>query len=199
MERIAALCNTTAKTVSQSVKELIRLGYIAKRKIGKCYAYSFKKYLHFEKFSYEFLENRELSFKQKAYLVASQQFMLNKESGVGTILMNDFELGDKIHLCPNTIKKYDRELKAKNILTIVKSSYTNMETGCKENAKYYHFDQYNKAMIELAENHEERISENSKDIDKLNTRVYHLEKQLKDALHRVQELEEKPVRDKFIV
>jgi len=123
--------------------------------------------------------------------------MLNKESGTGTILLSNIELSDKLHISPSTIKRVDKELKAKNILTIVKSSYTNMETGCNENAKYFHFDQYNRAMIELVENHEERISENSKDIDKMETKVYHLERQLKDALNRISELEEKPVEKKF--
>ena len=86
------------KTVRKCVKNLVDNNYIKTRKEGKKIIYIFNKLKQFEPFSYEFIKDKSLSFTEKAFLAASQEYMYDKESGLGKISYSKMELANKINM-----------------------------------------------------------------------------------------------------
>ena len=69
-----------AVTIKKCVNNLIREKYLNIRKEGKRIVYIFNNKKKFEPFSYEFLDRRDLTFTEKSYIVATQQFMFKNEN-----------------------------------------------------------------------------------------------------------------------
>ena len=86
------------KTVRKCIQNLVDKDYIKVRKEGKKQIYIFNKLKQFEPFSYEFLEDRSITFTQRALLASTQQHMKNKESGVGIIKYSKMELAKLINI-----------------------------------------------------------------------------------------------------
>ena len=83
----------------------------------------------------DFLENKDVSFASKAYILASQQYMFKDIQGVGKIGYSNRQLSNKINMPESTIRKCDKELENKNYLTILKNEIRDLETGCFTNTK----------------------------------------------------------------
>ena len=86
MAKISERCGASEPTIKKSLDKLEKAGYISIEKVNsRKKVYKFSPYKKFECFSYDFLYNKDLTFTEKSYLAASQQFMLEKESGRGKI------------------------------------------------------------------------------------------------------------------
>lgn len=73
---LVEISGLNSKTIMASINRLEKAGYFTiKREMGKPNIYTFNDYKQFEIFSYDFLDNPDLTPKEKSYLVASQQFM----------------------------------------------------------------------------------------------------------------------------
>ena len=55
-----------------SIQNLVNTGYISTTKIGRSTQYTFLKWQNFEPFSYEFLDDKNTTFSEKAYIVSVQ-------------------------------------------------------------------------------------------------------------------------------
>lgn len=157
METIAQDLGCDKRTVSASIKRLEKSEFLSIKKKGRGNVYTFKKYLHFEPFSLEFLKNPDLTITEKAYLVAQQQFMI-KEDGVGKITDNILETSSKIAMSPNTIRRCDKSLEAKKYLDIKTTKHRDPETGLLQTEKIYHLDKFGQAVVFVLQNHEDRLS-----------------------------------------
>lgn len=152
-ERIGCCRNTVRKCV----QNLIDKNYIATRKEGKKIIYKFNKLKQFEPFSYEFIEDKNLSFTQKALLTSTQQYMYDKESGIGKVSYSKKELSEKINMPYPTLIKATRELSKKDIMSIVPINSTDIVTGCNKQEMQFDFQKYHQGVVKVLLNHEERL------------------------------------------
>ena len=74
-----------------------------------------------------------------------------------------------------TISRINQSLVKKEYLTIEKSHKLNPITGLKINEKFYHLNQLEQAIVFALTNHEERIQENTNEIETLKKRIAELE------------------------
>jgi len=166
LEKVAELCSCTSKTVSASIKRLEQSGFLNIQKSGRSKQYTFKKYKDFECFSLEFLNNPKLTFTEKAYLAAQQQFLI-KENGFGKTTYSSYEMSDKIHMSPSVIQRCDKSLKLKNYLTILNTKKKDPETGLFKKEKIFDFEKFGQAVVFVLQNHDESIETLKKDVKDL--------------------------------
>lgn len=169
-EKSGASINTIRKTITRLVdKEFIEL-----RREGRKNIYHFTKYVNFEPFSYDFMDKPDITFTEKSYLVASQQYMI-KDNGIGKISYSNSELSEKINMSESTISKCNRSLVAKQYLEIVPTKNGNEKV-------FPLSEKLAQAIVFTLKNHEERIEENTNDIEDLKKQMAELKKQNQSLL-----------------
>jgi hypothetical protein len=113
------------------------------------------------------LDNKDLTFTEKAYLVASQQYMYTDVEDYGKISLSNAELSSLINMPEKTIYKCDKSLEKKNLLNIVKTSKHDSETGTAIREKIYHLTEVEQGIIWVLKNHKQQIDKNTADIQTL--------------------------------
>ena len=89
--RITQDIGAAAKTIKKSVDNLVREEYLQTRRDGKKIIYKFNNKKQFEPFSWDFLDKPDLTFTEKSYIVAAQQYMF-KDNEEGKISYKNNEL-----------------------------------------------------------------------------------------------------------
>lgn len=195
LQTISSDSGAAINTVRKCINNLISAGYLEVYKVKRMNHYRFKKYNAFEPFSYAFLDKKDLSFTEKAYLVASQQYMF-KESGEGKISLSTRELSKRINMSESTIRRCDQSLEAKEYMQIVQTNKRDPETGCAIREKFYHLTKLEQAIVFILKNHEERIQSNTEDIQTLREEISNLkqlaESQQKDISILLSQLKKEP-------
>ena len=163
LDKIHQLTSADIKTIRASIKRLQGAGYITVSRRGRSNIYTFSTYKNFEPFSYDFLDKPDLTFTEKAYILASQQYMY-KEFGKGKISYSNQALSNLINMPLSTIYKCNASLKRKEYLTEVLSE------------KIFHLNELGQAIIFTLQDHEDRITENSIEIEKLKQQIASLRK-----------------------
>lgn len=113
--RITKDCGAAAKTIKKCVDNLVKEGYLEVKRIDKRIQYKFNNKKKFEPFSYEFLDNPNLTFTEKSYIVASQQYMF-KDDEEGNISYTNKELSNLIKMSESTISRCNHSLENKGYL-----------------------------------------------------------------------------------
>jgi DNA-binding transcriptional regulator YhcF (GntR family) len=160
-QRIGCCRNTLRKCIQNLIdKDYIKI--VGKQ--GRNKIYQFNKLKQFEPFSYEFLEDRSITFTQRALLASSQQYMKNKESGKGIIKYSKMELAELINMPYPTLVKATRELANKDIINTTKlpSGKQQME---------FALEKYHQGIVKVLLNHEQRIENNEEDISELKAQI----------------------------
>lgn len=161
---IAQKSGASIPTIRKSIKKL-QGTYFEVIKRGRSQYYLFdKKYKKFEPFSYDFLDKDDLTFTEKAYIIASQQYMFKDNEGIGKIILTNSELSKKINMPEATISKCNRSLSSKDYLSIIRCSKPDSESGTLLQEKIFHLDELGQAVIWALQNHETRIQNNEKDL-----------------------------------
>lgn len=176
LQKIAERSGASIPTIRSSIKRLEDKEYIIIKKNGRGQRYEFSPYKKFEPFSKEFLENDDISFTTKSYLVASQQYMYQDVEGFGKISFPNTELAERINMPESTIRKCNQELKSKSYLTIIENESRNIETGCKTETKLFNLNELGQAVIWALKSHEDRIVKNTEDIEVLKREMERLKK-----------------------
>ena len=158
LKEVSKLCGCTEKTVAESIKRLVASDYLKVEKYKRGKKYTFKKYKNFEAFSLEFLDREDLSFTEKQYLAAQQQFLI-KEDHLGKTTYSSYEMSSKINMSPSTIQRCDRSLMAKEYLTIVSTNIRDSETGLHKKEKIFNLEKFGQAVVFVLQNHEMSIQE----------------------------------------
>lgn len=171
---ISKKAGAAINTVRKSIDTLEKTGYLIVTKSGRQHFYHFPKDKTFEPFSFDFLDKEDLTFSEKAYLIASQQFMF-KENGKGKISYSNKELSEKINMSEKTISRINQSLVKKEYLTIEQTHKINPNTGLRIKEKLYHLNQLQQAIVFTLINHEKQIIENTNDIEVLKKRIAELE------------------------
>ena len=168
------------KTILGAIARLEAAGYFSvKREHGKPNVYTFNTYKQFEIFSYDFLDNPDLTPKEKSYLVASQQFMFkNPELAQGKISFSSEKFANLMGLSQNTLRKYEDTLKDKEILTTVPIKRDNA-TGLAVEARVYDFEKmFNIIAMKFIET-DNKLDEHDQEIHFLKQQIEYLTNELK--------------------
>lgn len=158
LEKIKEVSGASVNTIRNSISSLEEKGYFRVVKKGRGQEYHFNELKAFEPFSYEFLDNPNLTFTEKSYLVASQQYMFTDVQGYGKVSYTNKELSDKINMSEATISRTNQSLIKKNYLTIIKNECRDLETGCKTDTKIFNLNDLGQAIIWALKTHEDRLN-----------------------------------------
>ena len=71
-------------TIRKTIKNIVKKEYISLSNRGRQIVYKFNNSKSFEPFSYEFLDNKNLTKAEKLQILCTQQFMY-KNNGIGKI------------------------------------------------------------------------------------------------------------------
>ena len=157
-------------TVRKCLNNLAKAGYIDITKRNKqSNIYTILKRVEgFEMFSKEFLDNKDLSFSEKAFLIASQQYMfLNTDASEGTIKMTSTELSDKINMPYSSLRACQRSLEKKELMQVLT-----------DGSKTYNLGKFNTAVIYKLKEHEDKLLALEGDNKKLKRENRNLRKEI---------------------
>lgn len=163
-----------AVTIKKCVNHLVEQGYLTTFKKGRSIIYQFNNKKYFEPFSFDFLDNADLTFTEKSYIVATQQYMYkNPESEEGKVSYTNKELSELIHMPEATISKCNRTLQKKGYLE-----------GSNELTKRFQLRKLDQLFIWKFKQQDERITKVEETLDKvldenkqLRAKIEQLEKQ----------------------
>ena len=183
LETLVKVSDLSINTVRRSIQNLITNKDIAIKYRGRIRLYKFNpNSIHFEMFTYDFLNDTRLNPKQKAYLITVQQFMYKSEKA-GTISLNDIELSKLIKLTPRTIRTRNKELEKLNILSITKSNLKE-ETGLFKEIKQFDLEALGQAVLflgtkvkehdDILVHHDMKIKEQQEEIEQLKELINNL-------------------------
>lgn len=81
----------------------------------------------FEMYTFEFIKNKDIPFKEKCALIAFQERMMNKDSGRGTISSTPLEMSNILNTSFSTYKRIEKDLINNNWITVMKSNVKDSE------------------------------------------------------------------------
>lgn len=171
LDTIAERAGASVPTIRKCIKNLQDKDYLKVIKTGRSQKYRFNKLKQFEPFSYDFLNNKDLSFTNKAFLAAAQTYMYDKESGTGKISYNKMELAEKINMSYRSVVKNTNELVKKDIMSLQKIASGKQEMQ-------FNFERYNQGIVRVLLNHEERIDENEYEIRQMKEQMEQMRREL---------------------
>ncbi len=168
---IVNLSGISKPTVMKSIKLLESENYISVRKEGRKNVYKFNPHKNFEPFSYDFLNNKDITSSEKAMYTALQQNLIKDVSGFGKTTYDYFEISEKINMPYKTVLENMKSLEKKGLLDIVKTNKKDPVTGVMKQEKIFHLDELGQAIVFTLQNHEDRINDNTSDIKTLQKQV----------------------------
>lgn len=169
--------NCSKTTIQSAIRRLEELGYIEIKKNKGRNEYIFLKYDHFEPFSPEFLYNKEIPFKVKAYIVALQQHMFKDTTGLGRVAYTIREIANLLHISAASVSRYNTFLKEKNCLTIQKD-----EIVPSKDVLIFHLQTLGQAIIW-------KLQDLDRKVTKGDERTAQLEEAVRELTKRIEDLE----------
>lgn len=133
-------------TVIKCLDRLQQQGYINIIKKGKYNRYTFSDVNKFEIYSFDFLEDNNLSTSDKAYIICMQPHMYkNPELGIGKVTYSELDIARMLNIDLRTLRKYENHLQQGDnpVLTLVPSKKKDPETGLLINERVFNFEAYN--------------------------------------------------------
>jgi hypothetical protein len=173
-------------TIRKSITLLVQGGWVSLKKSGRKQYYYFSSYSNFEVFSYEFILKKDVSPKEKSYLVAMQQYMFKDTPGLGKSSYQTEEVSDKINLPAIKVERYERDLIDKGYLSLVATKKRDPASGIFLKEKFFHLNELEQAVIFALQKHEEKLEEHTVKLEDLEIKVDDTNKKL---LQRIAELE----------
>ena len=179
--RLTQDIGAAAKTIKKSVDNLVREEYLQTRKVGRKIIYKFNNKKQFEPFSWDFLDKPDLTFTEKSYIVATQQYMF-KDEEEGKISYKNNELSKLIKMSESTISRCNHSLEDKGYLK-----------GSSELVKRFQLRELDQLFIWKFKEQEEKIEKNSNDIALLKKELERIK------LENAEMKEKLEAKDKYIV
>lgn len=157
--RLTQDIGAAAKTIKKSVDNLVREEYLQTRRDGKKIIYKFNNKKQFEPFSWDFLDKPDLTFTEKSYIVAAQQYMF-KDNEEGKISYKNNELSKLINMSESTISKCNHSLEKKGYLE-----------GASELVKKFQLRELDQLFIWKFKEQDEKIEKNTEDIREIKQKL----------------------------
>lgn len=185
LQTISQRTGCSIPSIRKIIQQIVQKDYMTieiKPGMGTIYKFSNEK--SFEPFSYEFLDNPNLTKAEKLQILCTQQYMF-KDNGIGKISYSDNELAERTGLNRNTIAKTNQSLAEKGFATQVSLKTRDPETGLMNKETIYHLNELGQAIVFKLQDHETRIenTENKvasleKDNELLRREIDELKKQM---------------------
>lgn len=181
MTTIANKCGLTVQTIQNSIKRLTKFGYIEilpNKHNGKNNIYKFKKLeSDFERFTNEFLDNKDITPNEKAYLIGLQS-QCYKQSDYALTTYSNQEIANTLDISLSSVKRFNTSLKTKEIMTELQTAKFD-EEGFNKIVKAIDLAKIGqKVLFEVAVDHEERIRQLEKFVTIILNKYKELKKQL---------------------
>ena len=204
IRRIASECGCTEKRVTNSIERLIEAGDIEKTKrIGRSNVYKFNKLSkNFEMFTNDFLDQKDTTPEEKAYLIGLQS-QTYKDGGFAMTTKTNEEIADALNISARSVRKYNKSLKEKQIMVEMKTDILDA-AGYNRTVKAIDLTRVWQAVLYVNErvdihetrlnSQENRITVLEKMVSKLMQEKTELEKQLFDKKEIINEFEFNPKR-----
>ena len=157
--RLTQDIGAAAKTIKKSVDNLVREEYLQTRRDGKKIIYKFNNKKQFEPFSWDFLDKTDLTFTEKSYIVAAQQYMF-KDNEEGKISYKNNELSKLINMTEATISRCNHSLEKKGYLE-----------GASELVKKFQLRELDQLFIWKFKEQDEKIEKNTEDIREIKKKL----------------------------
>lgn len=167
LSTLASRTGCSIPSIRKIIQQIVQKGYMTieiKPGMGTIYKFSNEK--SFEPFSYDFLDNPNLTKAEKLQILCTQQYMF-KENGIGKISYSDNELAEKTGLNRNTIAKTNQSLAEKGFATQVSLKTKDPETGLMNKETIYHLNELGQAIVFKLQDHETRIENAEQKVDSL--------------------------------
>lgn len=155
---LATQSGASAPTIRKIIKTLADNNYIKiiPGEKGDMNSYEILDYNKWEQFDYTFLDNKNLSFKEKAFMAATKQY-LQKDNEIGKTTYDPTKLAGLINISPTTVYRINQSLKKKQVLVEVKTKSKDPETGCCKTE--YIYDLGKMGIVPILQAHEEAIQD----------------------------------------
>lgn len=157
----------STRTIVVSIKELINSQWIIQERRGRSVNYAFSKYKNFEPFTYEFLDNPNYTFQEKALLAAVQQYMVINKDGYGKITMPTVELATHLNLSPSTMYRTETSLKQKGALTVVENGANDAVVKKNKTERVYALERFAQGAAYLLKRHNEQLEEHEERLEQI--------------------------------
>ena len=169
IKTIADKAQVSTKVVKKTIKKLINDNWIEAKCAGRGHYtyYTFLKDNPFEPFSYEFLNTKDISPMTKGYLICSQHDMFKNSSTEGAMSKTAMNISEDINMPLRTVYACEKELKDKNILTVVKAKRSKDIGFCPQEVRLYDFSKYFQAIAYILRHQQEQIDKNTQDIQEI--------------------------------
>lgn len=185
MQTISKKCDLTVQTIQNSIRRLVKFGYIEilpEKHNNKNNIYRFKKIEDdYERFTNEFLDNKDINANEKAYLIGLQS-QCYKNGEYALTSYSNGELANKLNMSRHTVAKMNMSLKAKDIMVELQTAKFDQE-GFNKIVKAIDLAKIGqKVLFEIAVNHEDRLAQLEKLVEILVKENKELKKQLHEAI-----------------
>lgn len=186
LDKISRDFGLTRPTVTKSIEKLIDQGHLLKGKRGRGYEYYFtdKNPKKFEMISYELL-NKDIPPKLKAFCISMQEYMSDKETGIGICKYNPSEMSKNLGMSYNSYKKYVGECKKWGLISGDFNSFIDL----KDKPLEFNLETLGQAILfvnKKADKNTEDIEMVKEVVEQLNTEVKKLKKE-KEELEKEME------------
>lgn len=166
LETIKKDSGCSLPTIRKTIKSIVSKGYITLSSKGRQIVYIFNNSKSFEPFSYEFLDNKNLTKAEKLQILCTQQFMY-KNNGIGKISWTDAKLAEETGLERHTIAKNTKSLIAKGYCSQITLQSKDNETGLINKETIYHLNELGQAIVFKLGEHDIKIREHDEEIARL--------------------------------
>lgn len=189
LKTISEKAGFSINTIRKCIDNLKNAEYITIQKVGRQQYYHFSKYKKFEPMSPEFLNNKDITPKTKAYIVATQQYMYKDLENYGKVSFPTTTLSKLINMPESTIRTCNQELKQKGYLAELENKSKEIDgSGVNTKTKIFYLTKLGQAIIWKLKDHEDRIEQNTKDISTINIRMKSMEQQLQEQQKLINKL-----------
>lgn len=159
---------------------------------GKKAVYVFsKQYKCFEPFSYEFLDRKDLTSTEKAYIISIQQFMFKDIKNYGKVSFSNTDLEKLINMPSWEIRRHDRALQEKGFLELIKTKNRDFTTGLPLMEKLFDMQSLGQQIIWKLCANAKRVRENNSRMKSLMKDVVVFRKLLKQKDIEIEALKQK--------
>ena len=193
IRRLSELASVSINTVQSSIKKLKGAGEIKvlDEKKGRSNIYEIQKTgKYFERFTYEFLNYKELEAEEKGILMAMQQYTDKSGGQFAVTTKSKEELATNMHIGTRVLTRVFQQLEEKGILQTSSTPIIDKVTGLKKTARYIDLSLICQAMLFI----NKKVEEQGEQINEHDKRLHAVDKnilKMQEEINRLKEIIEK--------
>lgn len=193
IRRLSELASVSINTVQSSIKKLKEAGEIKvlDEKKGRSNIYEIQKTgKYFERFTYEFLNYKELEAEEKGILMAMQQYRDKSDGQFAVTTESKEELATNMHIGTRVLTRVFHQLEEKGILQTSSTPIIDKVTGLKKTARYIDLALICQAMLFI----NKKVDEQGEQINEHDKRLHTVDKnilKMQEEINRLKEIIEK--------